>query len=87
VPGRDRPDFIFPSAWRRQPRSPPAAAQAKIAIAQSSPFYTPMVIASWLQPIAKILVANGMARRSATAPHGVDIASSPRHAGQERWRT
>jgi hypothetical protein len=38
-----------------------AAAKAKIAIAQSSPFFSPMVIASW-QPLAEVVVATGMAK-------------------------
>src|SRR5437868_8109975 len=46
VPGA-MPDFLFPSGVVAANQIADAAAKAKIAIAQSSPFFSPMVIASW----------------------------------------
>jgi hypothetical protein len=63
-----------------------AAAKAKIAIAQSSPFFSPMVIASW-QPVAKILVANGMAKPLGDKTYGVDIAKlTETMLAKKRWK-
>ena len=64
-------DFLFPSGVVAANQIAEAARKAKIAVAQSSPFYTPLVIASW-QPIAKILVANGMAKPLGDRTFGVD---------------
>ena len=64
VAGADKsstPDFFFPSGVVAANQIADAARKANINVAQSSPFFTPMVIASWA-PIAKILVANGMAK-------------------------
>ncbi len=85
VPGA-MPDFIFPSGVVAANQVAAAAAQAKIAIAQSSPFHTPMVIASW-QPIAKILVANGMAKPLGDRTYGVDIARlTETMLAKKRWK-
>ena len=55
------PDFYFPSGVVAANQIADAARKANINVAQSSPFFTPMVIASWM-PIAKILVSNGIAK-------------------------
>ena len=51
------PDFFFPSGVVAANQIVDAARKAYIGVTQSSPFHTPMVIASWA-PIARILVAN-----------------------------
>ena len=80
------PDFLFPSGVVAANQIADAAAKAKIAIAQSSPFYTPMVIASW-QPVAKILVANGMAKPLGDRTYGVDIAKlTETMLARKRWK-
>src|SRR4051794_2118057 len=67
------PDFLFPSGVVAANQIADAARKAKLAVVPSSPFYTPMVIASW-QPIAKILVANAMAKPLGERTYAVDIA-------------
>ncbi|MEN9891382.1 MAG: hypothetical protein RLY78_1677 [Pseudomonadota bacterium] len=67
-PSRD--DFAFPSGA-------PAAAQiagraGSAAAGATTPFYTPMVVASW-QPVAEILVANGVARRDGALRYTLDL--------------
>lgn len=57
------PDFFFPSGIVAANQIGEAARTAKIATTQYSPFYTPMVVASWA-PVAKVLAANGMARET-----------------------
>jgi hypothetical protein len=57
------PDFFFPSGVVAANQIADAAKTAKINTAIISPFYTPMVIASW-SPIAQILAANGVAKES-----------------------
>ena len=85
VPG-SIPDFLFPSGVVAANQIADAAAKAKIAIAQSSPFFSPMVIASW-QPVAKILVANGMAKPLGERTYGVDIAKlTETMLAKKRWK-
>lgn len=80
------PDFLFPSGVVAANQIAEAARKAKIGVAQSSPFYTPMVIASW-QPIAKILVANGMARPLGERTYGVDIVKlTDAMLAKKRWK-
>jgi Bacterial extracellular solute-binding protein len=71
IPG-SVPDFFFPSGVVAANQVADAARKANIAAAQVSPFFTPMVIASW-EPIAKILVANGIAKPMSPKVYGVDI--------------
>ncbi len=79
-------DFLFPSGLVAANQIAEAARKAKIAVAQSSPFYTPMVIASW-QPIAKILVAKGMAKPLGDRTFGVDIAKlTDAMLAKKRWK-
>lgn len=85
VPGA-MPDFLFPSGVVAANQIADAAAKAKIAVAQSSPFYSPMVIASW-QPVAKILVANGMAKPLGDRTFGVDMAKlTDTMLAKKRWK-
>ena len=67
------PDFLFPSGVVAANQIADAARKANIPATQSSPFFTPMVIASW-EPIAKILVANGIAKPLSPKVYGVDMA-------------
>jgi len=65
-------DFYFPSGVVAANQIVEAARKANLPAAQSSPFFTPMVLASW-QPIAKILVANGLAKPLGDKTFGVDM--------------
>ena len=67
------PDFLFPSGVVAANQIVDAARKANLPAAQVSPFFTPMVIASW-EPIAKILVANGIAKPLSPKVYGVDMA-------------
>lgn len=85
VPGQ-MPDFIFPSGVVAANQVSDAARKAGIAVAQSSPFHTPMVIASWA-PIANILVANGMAKPLGERIYGVDMAQlTATMLAKKRWK-
>ena len=72
VPGTNT-DFFFPSGVVAANQVVDAARKANFAATQVSPFFTPMVIASW-EPVARILVANGMAKQMAPKVYGVDMA-------------
>jgi hypothetical protein len=85
VPGAT-PDFLFPSGVVAANQIVDAAAKAKLTVAQSSPVFTPMVIASWT-PIAKILVANGIARPIGERTYGVDMARlTELMLARKRWK-
>lgn len=62
VPGQ-MPDFFFPSGVVAANQIGDAGRKANLGTTAYSPFYTPMVIASWA-PVAKVLAANGMARET-----------------------
>ena len=72
LPG-EAPDFFFPSGVVAANQVADAARKANFSAAQVSPFFTPMVIASW-EPVAKILVANGLAKPLSPKVFGVDMA-------------
>ena len=79
-------DFLVPSGVVAANQIAEAARKAKIAVAPSSPFYTPLVIASW-QPIAQILVANGMAKPLGDRTFGVDTAKlTDAMLAKKRWK-
>ncbi len=79
------PDFFFPSGVVAANQIVDAARKANLAVAQSSPFHTPMVIASWT-PVAKILVANGLAKPLGEKTYGVDMARLTRlMLERKRW--
>jgi hypothetical protein len=67
------PDFLFPSGIVAANQILEAARQAKQTATQYTPFYTPMVIASW-KPVAEIFRANGMAAPLASGAYSVDLA-------------
>jgi hypothetical protein len=75
-------DFGFPSGA-------PAAAQLKAAARAGTvytPFYTPIVFASW-RPIAEILIANGVAQKQGDFFYVTDLPALLAMAGKgTRWR-
>lgn len=80
------PDFLFPSGVVAANQISDAARKAGVNVAQSSPFHTPMVIASWT-PIAKILVANDMAKPLGERIYGVDMAKlTQTMLAKKRWK-
>jgi hypothetical protein len=80
------PDFLFPSGVVAANQVADAARKANVPAAQSSPFFTPMVIASW-EPIAKILVANGIAKPLSPKVYGVDMAKlTELMLKKKRWK-
>ena len=80
------PDFFFPSGVVAANQIVDAARRANLPMAQSSPFHTPMVIASWTT-IARILVANGMARPLGDRTFGVDMVKLTRvMLERKRWK-
>jgi hypothetical protein len=80
------PDFFFPSGVVAANQISDAARKANVQAAQVSPFHTPMVIASW-EPVAKILVANGMAKPLSPKVYGVDMARlTQAMLAKKRWK-
>lgn len=80
------PDFLFPSGVVAANQIADAARKANIAAAQYSPFHTPMVIASW-EPIAKILVDNGIAKGMHPKVYGVDMEKlTQTMLARKRWK-
>ncbi len=71
LPGQ-APDFFFPSGVVAANQIADAAGKAGIATTAYSPFYTPMVIASW-RPVAQVLAANGLARESQPGVWALDL--------------
>ncbi|MBC7604391.1 MAG: hypothetical protein H7255_17245 [Ramlibacter sp.] len=71
VPGQ-MPDFFFPSGVVAANQIADTARKSNIATGISSPFYSPMVIASW-DTIAKVLAANGMASETQPKVWSVDM--------------
>jgi len=80
------PEFFFPSGVVAANQIVDAARQANVSVTQSAPFHTPMVIASW-EPIAKILVANGMATAVQPKVYTVDMAKlTAAMLARKRWK-
>jgi hypothetical protein len=80
------PDFLFPSGVVAANQITDAARKANINTSQSSPFFTPMVIASWT-PIAKILIANGLATATSDRTYGVDMTKlTTLMLAKKRWK-
>ena len=80
------PDYLFPSGVVAANQITDAARKANINTSQSSPFFTPMVIASWT-PIAKILVANGVAKATGDRTYGVDMTKlTTLMLAKKRWK-
>lgn len=86
VAAGDGTDFFFPSGVVAANQIVDAAQQAKLSAAQLSPFFTPMVIASW-EPVAKILVSNGVAKPLSPKVYGVDMAKLTQlMLEKKRWK-
>ncbi|MBL8287628.1 MAG: hypothetical protein JNL85_06580, partial [Rubrivivax sp.] len=66
------PDFFFASGVVAANQIVDAARKTNLPATQSAPFHTPLVIASW-EPIARILVANGIARPLSPKVYGLDM--------------
>ena len=80
------PDFFFPSGVVAANQIVDAARKVGITVAQSSPFYTPMVMASWA-PIAQILVTNGLAKPLGDTTFGGDMAKlTALMLAKKRWK-
>ena len=80
------PDFFMSSGVVAANQVVDAARKLNIPVAQSSPFHTPLVIASWA-PIAQILVANGLARPLSDRLYGVDMAKlTALMLAKKRWK-
>lgn len=80
------PDFFFPSGVVAANQVVDAARKLGIPAAQVAPFHTPMVIASW-EPIARILVANGLAKPISPKVYGVDMAKlTQAMLAKKKWK-
>ncbi len=80
------PDFLFPSGVVAANQIVDAARKANIPATQVSPFHTPLVIASW-EPIARILVANGLATQKSPKVYHVDMAKlTAAMLAKKRWK-
>jgi hypothetical protein len=85
VPGQT-PDFFFPSGVVAANQIGDAAKSAKVSTAVYSPFYTPMVIASWTT-IAQMLSANGIAKEMSPKVWNVDFAKlTQAMLDKKRWK-
>jgi hypothetical protein len=85
VPGQ-MPDFFFPSGVVAANQIGDAAKNAKINTVVYSPFYTPMVIASWTS-IAQILASSGIAKEMGPKVWSVDFAKlTQTMLEKKRWK-
>jgi hypothetical protein len=85
VPG-STPDFFFSSGVVAANQIVDAARKANLPATQMAPFHTPLVIASW-EPIARILVANGVAKAVSPKVYGVDMGKLTQlMLERKRWK-
>jgi hypothetical protein len=85
VPGA-APDFFFSSGVVAANQIVEAARKSNLPATQMAPFHTPLVIASW-EPIAKILVANGIAKAVSPKVYGLDMAKlTALMLERKRWK-
>ncbi len=85
VPGQ-MPDFFFPSGVVAANQIGDAAKNSKINTTLYSPFYTPMVIASWTS-IAQILASNGIAKEISPKVWNVDFPKlAQTMLEKKRWK-
>lgn len=68
----DKPDFWFPSGVLAANQIDDQAKKLGQSLTQTTPFNSPMVVASWL-PIAGILEANGIAHRTGEHVYGLNM--------------
>ncbi len=86
IGGPDQPDFFIASGVVAANMIADAARKAGKTATQSSPFHTPLVVASW-EPVARILAANGMARPLAPRVYGLDMEKlTQAMLAKQRWR-
>ncbi|MDR7330914.1 hypothetical protein [Roseateles asaccharophilus] len=86
IGGADQPDFFLASGVVAANMIADAARKAGKAATQTSPFHTPLVVASW-EPIAKILAANGIAKPGAPRVYALDMEKLTRAMlAKQRWR-
>ena len=81
----DQPDFFIASGVVAANMIADAARKAGKTATQTSPFHTPLVVASW-EPVAKILVANGMAKAQAPKVYSLDMEKlTQAMLAKQRW--
>ncbi|MFG6416860.1 hypothetical protein ACG02S_23455 [Roseateles sp. DC23W] len=86
IGGADQPDFFLASGVVAANMIADAARKAGKTATQTSPFHTPLVVASW-EPIAKILSANGIAEPGAPRVYGLDMEKlTQAMLAKQRWR-
>jgi len=82
----EAPDFFLASGVVAANMILDAARKANKQATQSSPFHTPLVVASW-EPVAKILVANQIAKPIAPKVYGLDMEKlTEAMLAKKRWR-
>ncbi|HEV6968963.1 MULTISPECIES: hypothetical protein [Roseateles] len=82
----DQPDFFIASGVVAANMIADAARKAGRNATQTSPFHTPLVVASW-EPVAKILAANGMAKAQAPKVYSLDMEKlTQAMLAKQRWR-
>ena len=82
----DQPDFFIASGVVAANMIADAARKAGKTATQTSPFHTPLVVASW-EPVARILAANGMAKPMAPKVYGLDMEKlTQAMLAKQRWR-
>jgi hypothetical protein len=82
----DQPDFFIASGVVAANMIADAARKAGKTATQTSPFHTPLVVASW-EPVAKILSANGMAKPMAPKVYALDMEKlTQAMLAKQRWR-
>lgn len=82
----DQPDFFIASGVVAANMIADAARKAGKNATQTSPFHTPLVVASW-EPVAKILAANGMAKTMAPKVYSLDMEKlTQAMLAKQRWR-
>ena len=80
------PDFFFTSGVVSANQIVEAARKANLPAVQVAPFHSPLVIASW-EPIAKILVANGLAKAVSPKVYSVDTERLTKlMLARKRWK-
>lgn len=80
------PDFLFSSGVVAANQIVEAARKANLPAVQVAPFHSPLVIASW-EPIAKILVANGLAKAVSPKVYSVDTEQLTKlMLARKRWK-
>ena len=82
----EQPDFFIASGVVAANMIADAARKAGKPATQTSPFHTPLVVASW-EPIARILAANGMARAAGPKVYSLDMEKlTQAMLAKQRWR-